>query len=81
MHGQKNPNHIMIWIFLILRTPNSSKKCMMENMSFLKTLRLGLAHKSYLFMAPSFCFTVTRPLRLKSTQALGIMGFWGSVNR
>ena len=25
--------------------------------------------------------TVTRPLRLNSTQALGILGLWGSVNR
>ena len=57
---------------------------MIENMSFLKTLRLGLAFLwASLFLWPQVLkffnryMTVTRPLRLKSTQALhvGIMGF------
>ena len=43
----------MIWIFPILRTPNS-KKCMMENMSFLKNRRLGLAFYEQVFYGPKF---------------------------
>ena len=51
------------------------------------TIRTCFFYEQVFFTTPVFFLpanrymTVTRPLRLKSTQALGILGFWGSVNR
>ena len=93
--GQKNPNHIMTpGFFPILRIPRTAQKMHDRKHVVFENSSPGTCFfmsKSF-FLWPQFFklfyryMTVTRPfwvevIRLKSTQALGILGFWGSVNR
>jgi hypothetical protein len=75
----------MIWIFFDFEDPEQQKLHDGKHVIFEKS-----SPGSYFSMIPSFqvffstgdrYMTVTRPLRLNSTQALGILGLWGSVNR
>ena len=82
----------MIWIFFDFEDPEQQKLHDGKHVVFEKSspgTRFFIS-KSYFFMILTFqvffytsdrYMTVTRPLRLNSTQALGILGFWGSVNR